>query len=67
MIYRSYCVEFDGVEVVRNTGLVLMCRVGEKVVGVPPLRTMAGTTISAKGDRGRLVIPREVALNLGLV
>lgn len=60
-------VTIEGVEVVRATGLVLMCRVGEKVVGVPPLRMLPGTTIQTLGDRGTLVLPREVALNIGLI
>jgi hypothetical protein len=59
--------EFDGVEVVDHTGLILMCRVGQKIVGVPPALTRAGTTIADKGDFGRLVVSRGLALNLGLI
>jgi hypothetical protein len=67
MAYPTHSVAFEGVEVVKSRGLMLMCRVGDKLVAVPPLRTMRGTTISQTGDRGTLVIPREVALNLGLI
>ena len=52
---------------VRRTGLVVMCRVGPRVVGVPTRCMLPGTTISGTADRGRLVLPREVALNIGLV
>ena len=67
MIDGSDRVAFDDVEVVRHAALILMCRVGEKVVAVPPLRVLPGTTVSQVGDRGRLVLPREVALNIGLI
>ena len=47
---------------------VASCRVGKKkVVSVPPRRMLPGTTIAHTGDRGRLVLSREVALNLSLV
>jgi len=46
--------------------LVLMCRVGQKIVGVPPRRMLSGTTILTV-DRGQLVLARELALNLGLI
>jgi hypothetical protein len=59
-------VEFEDVVVVRRTDLVVMCRVGPRVVGVPTRCMLPGTTISGT-DRGRLVLPREVALNIGLV
>jgi bifunctional DNA-binding transcriptional regulator/antitoxin component of YhaV-PrlF toxin-antitoxin module len=67
MTEGSQRAEFDDVEIVRDTGLVLMCRVGPKVVGVSPRRMLPGTTVRALGDRGRLVLPREVALNIGLI
>ena len=67
MIDGSTRVAFDDVEVVRHAALILMCRVGEKIVAVPPLRMLPGTTISQTGDHGRLVLPRELALNLGLI
>ena len=66
MIDGSQRVAFDNVEVVRRGDLVVMCRVGIRVVGVPPRRMLPGTTILT-GDRGRLVLSREAALNLGLV
>ena len=50
-----------------TSGLVLRCRVGDKIVGVPPLRILPGTTISRTGDRGLLVLEREVAETLGLI
>jgi hypothetical protein len=59
--------EFDGVEVITHTGLILMCRVGQTIVGVPPALTLPGTTIAKKGDYGRLVLSRGLALNLGLI
>ena len=67
MIHGSPSAEFDGVEVVDHTGLILMCRVGQKIVGVPPSLTRAGTTIAKKGDYGRLVLSRGLAWNLGLI
>jgi hypothetical protein len=60
-------VMFEDVVVIRRTDVVVICRVGMKVVAVPPLRMLPGTTISGTGALGRLVLPREVALNLGLV
>jgi len=63
----SWSVTFDNVEGVRRGDLVVMCRVGARVVGVPTRCMLPGTTISGTADRGRLVLPREVALNIGLV
>jgi hypothetical protein len=59
-------VEFPNVEVLDASGLVLRCRIGDKIVGVPPLRLLPGTTIGQTGDRGMLVLEREVARDLGL-
>ena len=60
-------VTFDDVEVLSD-GVILSCRVGTKgIVWVPPRRMQPGTTIARTGDRGRLVLSRDVALNLGLI
>jgi len=67
MMDGSQDVGFDNVVVVRRTDLMVMCRVGTRVVAVPPRRMLPGTTILTTADRGRLVISRELALNLGLV
>ena len=42
-------------------------RVGERIVSVPPLRILPGSDVWRVGDRGRLVLPRAVAHELGLV
>ena len=67
MIDGSRRVAFDDVEVVRDTSIMVTCRVGGRVVGVLPQWMLPGTTITRTADRGRLVLTREVARNLGLV
>ena len=62
----SWSVTFENVEVVRRGDLVLMCRVGQKIVGVPLRRMLSGTTILTV-DREQLVLARELALYLGLI
>ena len=59
-------VEFADVQVIEH-GDVMRCMVGTRLVAVPPSCMLPGATISQTGDRGRLVLPREVALNLRLV
>ena len=66
MMDGSDRVTFDNVEVASD-GIILSCLVGKKVVWVPPRRMLPGTTVAHRGDRGRLVLSREVALNLGLI
>jgi hypothetical protein len=60
-------VVFDKVEVVRPVDIRLMVRVGDRLVSVSPLRVLPGTTGAQTGDRGRLVLPGELVLNVGLV
>ena len=68
MVDGSNRAEFVDVEVIREiTSVILMCRVGTKIVAVPPRRMLPGTTILTTADRGRLVLSRELALNLGLI
>ena len=66
MVDGSDRATFDDVEVASD-GVILSCRVGKKVVWVPPRRMLPGMTIARRGDRGQLVLPREAALNLGLI
>jgi hypothetical protein len=60
-------VVFEDVEVVRRANGMLMLRVGKRLVAVPVQRVLAGTTVAHPGVRGRLVLGREMALNVGLV
>ncbi len=43
-----------------------MCQVGDKVVGVLPPHMLPGSDVSRAGDRGRLVLSRPTAVDLGL-
>ncbi len=61
-------VTFDDVEVANDGGGVIMsCRVGKKLIWIPPRRMLPGTTIAHTGDRGRLVVTRWLAITLGLI
>ena len=61
-------VEFPDVEATGEDGLsALTCRVGGLIVAVPPFRILPGSEVWRVGDRGRLVLPRDVAVQLGLV
>jgi hypothetical protein len=66
MIDGTKRVEIDDVEVLDGDGLVMRCRLGDKIILVPPLRLLPGTQIRRTGDRGRLVLPHDVAVDLGL-
>ena len=59
-------VTFDNVEVISATDLVVMCQVGDTVVGVLPPQMLPGSLISRAGDRERLVLSRATAVDLGL-
>ena len=61
-------IEFTDVEVVDGGNLVLKCRIGDKIVHVPALRMLPGTTIHPYrgGSRGTLVLERDLARELGL-
>jgi len=43
-----------------------VCRVGSTLVSVPPRRILPGSQVRRRGDRGKLVLPKEVAVDLGL-
>ena len=59
-------VEVRDVQVVAATYFTLRCIIGGRFVGVPSLKTLPGTDVARRGDRGRLVLPRDVAERLGL-
>jgi hypothetical protein len=63
-------VEVPEVEVLRHSGLGLLCRIGtiraSRTVAVPRLQMRLGTTVRHPGDRGRLVILQSLAQELGL-
>jgi hypothetical protein len=66
MLDGTQRVEFSDVEVLAATDFVIRCRVAGKFVGVPALKTLPGTEVARRGDRGQLVLPLELAQKLGL-
>lgn len=59
-------MEYTDVQVLFDTGLSLVCLVGGIRVRVPTLLIQSGTDVRRSGDRGRLVIPKSLALSIGL-
>jgi len=66
MIDGAEQVEVRDVEVVAATYFTLRCIIGGRFVGVPSLKTLPGTDVARRVDRGRVVLPRDVAERLGL-
>jgi hypothetical protein len=60
-------VEFPDVEVVHDAGLTLVCLVNGKRVSVPVLEALPGSEMRWSRRRGRLVLPRPLAIELGLM
>ena len=59
-------ITFEDVEVLRADTLTFRCRVRGQTVTVGRLQILPGTTLMRAGDRGRLVMPRWAAEELGL-
>ena len=59
-------VEYAEVQVLFDTGLSLVCLVDGIRVRVPTFLIEAGSEVGRNGDRGKLVIPKSLALSLGL-
>jgi len=61
-------VTFEDVEAIASNGLGLLCRVSDKEVWVP-YANMARRerTVRRPGDRGRLIVPHWLAVNLELL
>ena len=58
-------VELADVELVRRTDLVLVYRIDGREVRIPPLQVLSGS-VTTPNRRGKLVIPRWLAKDLGL-
>jgi hypothetical protein len=57
---------FRAVEVIRDTGTAFLCLVGSQQVWVPLTEIRYGSELSRMGDRGRLIVSRWFARNIGL-
>jgi hypothetical protein len=60
-------VEFADVVVIGDIGLTVVCRVNGKRVRLPLHEALAGSAIRWSQKRGKLIIRRELAIELGLV
>ena len=58
---------FNGVRIVAERSRVLLCVIHERAVWVHRSQLREGTDVRARGDRGRLVIPKWLAVDLDLV
>lgn len=64
---ESSAVEFSDAEAVAQRGMHLYCLVHGKRAALSPLLIQPGSEVWRPGDRGRLVIPRWLAVELNLV
>jgi len=60
-------VEFTDVQVVGEIGLTVVCLVNGKRVRLPLHEALAGSAMRWSRKRGKLVIRKELAVELGLV
>ena len=57
---------FRAVEVIRDAGTAFLCLIGAKQVWVPLTEIRYGSEVAQIGHRGRLVVSRWFAENIGL-
>jgi hypothetical protein len=60
-------LKFPDVRVLFDTGMSLVCLVDGIRVRIPSHLMRSGTEVRAIGDHGTLVIPRSLALSVGLI
>jgi hypothetical protein len=60
-------VEFEDVSVLMYAGRNLICRINRRRVRVAPVLILPGSDVRAPGDRGKLVIPRWLAVVAKLI
>jgi hypothetical protein len=60
-------LEFTDIHVLFDTGMSLVCLVDGIRVRIPLHLMRPGTEVRAAGDRGTLVIPKSLALTVGLI
>jgi hypothetical protein len=58
---------FDGVRVVAERSRVLLCLIRDRKVWVQRSHVQEGSEVKTRGDRGRLVIPKWLAVDLDLL
>ena len=64
---RGESVQFADVQVIRDTGPTWVFLIDGKQVAVPPLLVLAGSTVAwPRARRGKVVIPKSLAISLGL-
>ena len=59
-------VEYADVRVLFDTGTSLVCLVDGLRVRLPTLLVESGSEVARNGDRGKLVIPKWLAISVGL-
>jgi hypothetical protein len=57
---------FHTVHILRDAGTAFLCLIGTKQVWVPLTEIRYGSEVARIGDRGRLIISRWLAQNMGL-
>jgi len=67
MIDGTKRIELENVVAMSRTPSVLRCRVGPRIVCIPPWSMLPGTEAWKPGDRGRLVLPFQLADQLRLL
>ena len=64
---HARAIEFSYAEAVEQRGMNLHCIVHGKHAALSPLLIQPGSDVWRPGDRGKLVIPRWLAVELNLV
>ena len=57
---------FRAVEVIRDAGTAFLCSIGMAQVWVPLTEIRYGSEVAQIGDRGRLIVSRWFAQDIGL-